>query len=194
MENVTKEEFLKQLEDSRLSLSRFTRAMARDYDDAKDLMSETILKAYEGYEKLVNKQAFQSYLFTIASRLHKRRIWRNKLFIPFSSTTHQDYQSVNPNAEVNLDIEILYKALNKLELKKREAITLFEISGFSLEEIADIQGGSVSGVKSRLKRGREELAKLLKVKDEPKFFLHNINENTKQTKSVDGLYTAKVKL
>lgn len=194
MDNVTKEQFLKQLETCRLSLSRFTRAMARDYEEAKDLMSETILKAYEGYEKLDNKQAFQSYLFTIASRIYKRRVWRRRLFIPFTSETHRDYQTINPRAEINLDVEALYIAMNKLEIKKREAITLFEISGFSLEEIAEIQGGTISGVKSRLKRAREELATILKVKDEPKFLIHNINEDKINTKSVDGLYTAKVKI
>jgi DNA-directed RNA polymerase specialized sigma24 family protein len=34
---------------------------------------------------------------------------------------------------------------------------LFEISGFPLEEIRQLQGGTLSGVKSRLKRGREQL-------------------------------------
>ncbi len=38
---------------------------------------------------------------------------------------------------------------------------LHEIVGMKMEEIADIQGGSVSGVKSRVQRGRAELERLL---------------------------------
>jgi len=40
-------------------------------------------------------------------------------------------------------------------------VILFEISGLSLQEIVEIQGGSLSGVKSRIVRGRERLAVLL---------------------------------
>jgi RNA polymerase sigma-70 factor (ECF subfamily) len=56
---------------------------------------------------------------------------------------------------------VLYSALNKLKEKYREAIVLFEISGFTLDEIRDVQGGTLSGVKSRLKRGREMLEKIM---------------------------------
>jgi DNA-directed RNA polymerase specialized sigma24 family protein len=38
---------------------------------------------------------------------------------------------------------------------------LFELSGFSIEEIREIQGGSISGVKTRLVRGREALRSML---------------------------------
>ncbi len=176
MDSANKEDFLKRLDECRPALSRFARAMTRDYEDAKDLVSETILKAYEGFDKLENKQAFQSFLFTIASRTYKRKLWRSRIFTPFVSKIHTDYQNEKPRADINLDIELLYKALNKINIKKREAITLFEISGFSIEEIAEMQGGTISGVKSRLKRAREELAILLKVRDEAKFLLHNINE------------------
>jgi hypothetical protein len=45
----------------------------------------------------------------------------------------------------------------------RETVVLFEVSDFTLEEIHKVQGGSLSGVKLRLKRGRELLAKTLGV-------------------------------
>jgi len=40
---------------------------------------------------------------------------------------------------------------------QREAIVLFELDGYSLEEIATIQGVTLSAVKTRLARGREKL-------------------------------------
>ena len=55
----------------------------------------------------------------------------------------------------------LYQALSRLPLAVREAIVLYEIEGFSQEEICNIQGGTLSGVKSRINRGRESLKKII---------------------------------
>lgn len=43
----------------------------------------------------------------------------------------------------------------------REAVTLSEIKGFSQKEVADIQGISYSGAKSRVQRGREMLKDMM---------------------------------
>jgi RNA polymerase sigma-70 factor (ECF subfamily) len=51
--------------------------------------------------------------------------------------------------------------LAKLPSRQREALVLFELSGFSLDEIRQLQGGTLSGVKSRMKRGREQLRRWL---------------------------------
>jgi RNA polymerase sigma factor (sigma-70 family) len=48
-------------------------------------------------------------------------------------------------------------ALATLEPAQREAIVLFELHGYSIEEIAEIQRASVAAVKSRLTRGRDRL-------------------------------------
>src|SRR5262249_32926208 len=49
------------------------------------------------------------------------------------------------------------EALATLAPATREAVVLFEIEGFAIEEIAVMQGDSVSAVKSRLVRGRRQL-------------------------------------
>ncbi len=49
------------------------------------------------------------------------------------------------------------RALSTLPPEQREAVVLFELEEFSIEEIAAIQMVSVSAVKSRLARGRERL-------------------------------------
>ena len=62
-------EFMELYEPCRESLVRFAHAMARNREDALDLVQETTLKAFDSFEKLKNKQAFKSYMFTIASRI-----------------------------------------------------------------------------------------------------------------------------
>ena len=49
------------------------------------------------------------------------------------------------------------RALGTLPPVQREAVVLHTIESFSVEEIASIQGVSVSAVKSRLARGRKRL-------------------------------------
>lgn len=141
-------------------LYRFIYAMTRQRDKADDLMSETILKAYEGFETLKEKQAFFSFVLTIAKRLHKRREWRARLF-SFDNEAIEASYSYGVSPETTVDTQIMLEALNDLPEKQREALILFEISGFSIEEICAIQGGTLSGVKSRLARGRQKLAALL---------------------------------
>jgi len=60
------------------------------------------------------------------------------------------------------DITLLYTVLNKLPSMQKEALILYELQGFSLKEIRELQGGSISSVKMRLVRGRTLLKKLLR--------------------------------
>ncbi|MFN7326423.1 MAG: RNA polymerase sigma factor, partial [Chitinophagales bacterium] len=60
-----------------------------------------------------------------------------------------------------MDREWLYKALSRLPEQQREAILLFEISGFSIKEIAVLQESSESAIKQRLSRGRQQLLEQL---------------------------------
>ena len=141
-------------------LSRFVHSMVWNRDDAKDVLSETVLAAYESFEKVKDHDSFLYYLFGIASRLAKKRDRRKKFWGIFEPSKAELIIS-HYNSESRTAINELYAALNKLPLKQREAISLFEISGFSIKEIAALQSTSISGVKSSLLRGREKLSQLL---------------------------------
>jgi RNA polymerase sigma-70 factor (ECF subfamily) len=56
--------------------------------------------------------------------------------------------------------ERMATALGKLPAVQREAVVLFELEGFSIEEIAAIQRVTASAVKSRLSRGRDRLRRV----------------------------------
>jgi RNA polymerase sigma-70 factor, ECF subfamily len=162
------ERFLALFGEVQLGLSRYARALMRDREEARDLVSETVTIAYEHFESLRDDRAFKSYLYTTATRLAHRKQKRERKFEPFDAAIAETlyYNGAAPDAGV--DIELLYKALEQLPEAMREAVVLFEISGLSLLEIQEIQGGSLSGVKSRIARGREKLANLLGARnDEP---------------------------
>jgi len=155
-------EFLELYSELEKRLSAFALALSRNREDAKDLVAETVLKAYETFDNLKSPQAFASYLFSIASRIHKRKIWRRRLFGGWNESFSDTLPAQDFDPDILFDVEELYKALAKLPNKMREALVLFEISGFSIKEIEEIQSSSNSAVKVRLKRGREKLAEIMR--------------------------------
>ncbi|MFI5263315.1 MAG: RNA polymerase sigma factor [Candidatus Kapaibacterium sp.] len=158
------EQFLDLIEPHKAGLARFCRALSHDSDTAKDLASETILITYERFETLQNKAAIKGYLYTVASRLARTERKLAKRNTSQDEALSVEYTGASPG--VLADIHLLQEALEKLPEKIREAIIMFEISGLSLAEITEIQGGSLSGVKMRIARGKRKLAKLLGVEDE----------------------------
>ncbi len=184
--NEKQRAFLELFKPVEQNLYRYARAMADSYEEAKDLAADTVLAAYEGFESLKHKEAFLSYLFTIASRIAKKKRWRKKFFGVYSEVEANQMPDCSQQSDKNLDIELLYRALGQLPAKQKEALTLFEISGFSLKEIQELQGGSLSSVKSRICRGREKLAQLLNENMDPNL------TNAKNLNTLDRLKLLRV--
>lgn len=162
--NERQERFLELYEQSRESLVRFARSLSSTNDDAKDLVQETTLAAYERFDSVKHPVAFKSFLFTIACRIHKRQTWRKRLFVRFQTADKNEIDDLvapNSNSDALYDIQALHKALRSLPKNQSQAVVLHEISGLTMEEIAVIQDVSVSGVKSRVQRGRKELSRIL---------------------------------
>lgn len=154
--------FLRLLEPVHDNLARFVQAMVRDREDARDLIAETILQAYQRFDTLRDEGAFLSFLFTIARRACRREMFKRRLHALFAPTSSaDDHPSNDRGPDTAADVATLYRGLAMLGAAQREAVHLFEIAGLSIEEIRAIQGGTISGVKSRLARGRRRLAVLL---------------------------------
>lgn len=141
---------------------RFCKAHAYGNYDADDLVNETVLAAYDNLEKLRNQKAFLHFLFGISSNILRNNARRNKFRGAFDDAKAERIVSTAPGGEQQVDVSVLYEALSQLSEKHREAVILFEISGFSIKEIMDIQGAGESAVKARLVRGRKKLAELMR--------------------------------
>ena len=143
------------------AFTRYCHGLTGSREDARDLVGDTVLVALENFAKLRKKESFKEWLFGIAHRLMLHVYRRSKFKGGYNEKDAHLLPDTEPSPDLHPDIEVLYTALGRLSLKQREAIVLFELSGFSLEEIRKIQGGSLSGVKTRLKRARENLRKIL---------------------------------
>jgi RNA polymerase sigma-70 factor (ECF subfamily) len=196
LDKKQKEKFLELIAREKESLLRYAKSICRNYEDARDIVSETTLRAYESFDKVENHISFKSYLFTIASRLHYRKSWRDRIFFKFKN--REDWNSFEENlatterSDLNHDIALLREMIARLPEKQKEALVLFEINGFSLEEIREIQGGTISGVKTRLHRARATLSDYFReennVQTEKKIKIENNSSQVSELK-LNPLYS-----
>ena len=168
------------------NLARYVRAMSRNPDEARDLMGETLLAAYERFDTLKAPAAFLSYLFTIARRTCRHRTRRFRFFAEYDAAQVARIHATTPAPDAAADVPALYSALDRLPTEQREAVVLFELSGLSLEEIREIQGGTLSGVKARVARGRRKLAKMLGVNEEEHPAPHHPEQQRNNTDNDDS--------
>jgi len=150
MSNKKKKQFMTLYEPIHAQFERFCKARAYGEMNYKDLMQETIVVAFEKLDQLHSNTVFLSFLFGISTRIlanANRKIREEKLPYQFEIA-----QGGKNEGEHNLEIEELYKALGHLPELQREALILFEISGFSVKEIASIQESSEDAVKQRFNK------------------------------------------
>ena len=166
--NKRQERFLALLEPRLEDLSRFCLAMTHEVEGGRDLMSDVILAAWERFDSLRDEEAFLSFLFTIARRTYHRRHRRERFFGEYDEQAALNIAVNGTPVWIGADVRALYDALAKLPEVQREAIVLFELTGLSLKEVAEVQKASLSAVKSRVSRGRERLAELLGIEPEVK--------------------------
>jgi RNA polymerase sigma-70 factor, ECF subfamily len=120
-----------------------------------------LLKALENFDKLDDESKFKNWIFTIITNTYisyyRKRFIRK--FISLDEFKDIDkLPGIFPRIENDEIYDEIYIALSGLNEKEKISFLLFEIGGFSIEEIRIIQNEkSTSAVKSRLSRTREKL-------------------------------------
>lgn len=134
--------------------------------EAEDVLQQSFLLALENFESLKDESKFRSWFFKIITTTFytaiRKHFWRKFLPMDDNFAYIENMPDVYDRALQSESRILLNKALNKLNAKERAALLLFEIAGFSIEEITAIQNEkSLSAVKSRLSRARSRLRKLV---------------------------------
>jgi RNA polymerase sigma-70 factor, ECF subfamily len=132
------------------------RRLCRSDPDGDDLFQEAVLRALDRLDDLRDPSRFRSWFFAILLSAHRQRhrrgFWRRLL--PLDDASEPLGASGADRIE---GAQRMAAALASLSAQQREAVVLFELEGFTLEEIAALQGDSLSAVKSRLSRARLRL-------------------------------------
>lgn len=139
------------------------RRLSRGPVDGDDLLQEAVLRAFNKLPALRDESCFRAWFYTILLSVHRNRarrgFWRR--FLPLEAVPDPAWEPAGPDGaaweEERQQAMRASRALATLPAVQREAIVLFEIEGFSIDEIATLQQASVTAVKSRLARGRKRL-------------------------------------
>jgi len=139
-------------------------------EDASDLTQEAFIKAFRSIGYFKGQSSFFTWLYRIAVNAALTHLKRNRLRRFFSFETMDQEVSQTEAMEVlaerlQTDKSLLAKelqeklneALQKLSLKHRTVVVLFEIEGLSHLEIAEVMNCSEGTVRSRLHYAKQQL-------------------------------------
>jgi RNA polymerase sigma-70 factor (ECF subfamily) len=140
------------------------------HDEAEDLAQDIFLKIFKALSTFDRRANFQTWIVSISRNLcidHYRSVRKERQTIarevdtgdlqpastdrgPYAAAEHQDLRAM------------LRQALQGLPLTLRTAVVLRDLQELSYQEIADRLNLPEGTVKSRINRGRLELARQLK--------------------------------
>lgn len=140
-------------------LGQFIRSRVSDPAAAEDILQDVFLRIQKRLGQLRDPARLQGWLYLIARNaiIDHYRTRRETVELPESMAAEP-----GPDAP---DVEGLKAAFRRmiysLPEPYREALVLTEFDGLTQQQLAERAGISLSGAKSRVQRGREQLKELL---------------------------------
>jgi len=148
-------------------------------EDASDLTQDAFIKAFQSINRFQGQSSFFTWVYKIAVNTALSHLRKNRMRTFFSlekvqedETNSQILNQLTDKTGADRDTylhelqEKLNEAMQKLSIKHRTVITLFEIDGLSHAEIAQIMECSEGTVRSRLHYAKQflqgELSKYLR--------------------------------
>src|SRR5579863_2090042 len=150
--------FLGTISELRPQLHRYCSRMTGSVLDGEDVVQEALFEAYRKLDQFDETRSLSPWIFRIAHnrcvdflRRRRSRDAAEANLAPAESALAADSASIF----VRPAIEHLVSLLPAMQ---RACILLKDVFDYSLEEIAELVGSTVGGVKAALNRGRTKLA------------------------------------
>lgn len=150
--------------------------LTRNRTEAEDLMQETYLKAWRGFESYMPGRPFLNWLLRIMQRAYldmrrrenpiRKADSLNALVSPGDGEIQEiqiadDARSAEEELLLAEFSEELRRAMDELPEVYRAAIVLCDLEECSYAEIAERQGTTIGTVRSRIHRGRKLLREVV---------------------------------
>jgi RNA polymerase sigma-70 factor (ECF subfamily) len=140
------------------------------HDEAEDLTQDVFLKIFKSLHTFDRRANFQTWLVSVSRNLcidHYRSVRKERETIdrdvdPGDLTPASTTASPFAALEQRDRVELLKKAMDQLPPTLRSAVLLRDIQELSYQEIADRLHLPEGTVKSRINRGRTELARQIR--------------------------------
>ncbi len=150
--------FLETISQLRPRLHRYCSRMTGSVMDGEDVVQDALFEAYRKLDQYDDSRPLSPWLFRIA---HNRCIdfLRRRGVRVEAETTAMSPDSVMPANPPVLGVgRAVERLVMNLPPKERACVLLKDIFDYTLEEIAELVGSTVGGVKAALNRGRSKLA------------------------------------
>jgi len=148
--------------------------MTRSPSDAEDLVQETYLRAFRGFQGFEEGTNLKAWMYRILTNTFIN-MYRKKQREPMTVSGDEmgdwylyerlDGSAVGPSAESSvleaIPEEDVKAAVDALPEGFRVVVLLVDVEGFSYKETAEMLGIPIGTVMSRLHRGRKSLEKAL---------------------------------
>jgi RNA polymerase sigma-70 factor, ECF subfamily len=153
------------------SLYRHARRMSRNHADAEDLLQDTMMRAYAGFESFRPGSNLKAWLFRILTNTYingYRRERRRPVQCSTEEVAEQSLaaaharfapgqRSAEDHVLDSLPDKDIEAAMQTLPQQFREVVYYADVEGFRYEEIAAMMKTPRGTVMSRLSRGRKRL-------------------------------------
>lgn len=124
--------------------------LMQHHQDAEDLTQETFLKAYNVFATLEVKKV-GAWLYRVATNTTYDVLRRRRL-IAFPSLDADDGERMHPvSGDLQEDVaerEAITAALSQIQRSYREVLLLQKVEGYTIEEIAHLQGRGYDATKT----------------------------------------------
>jgi len=150
--------FLETVSNLRPSLHRYCARMTGSVMDGEDIVQEALFEAYRKLDQYDESRPLKPWLFGIA---HNRCIdfLRKRKARSEAEAASGFTETVEPPDLAHLSIRpAVERLVTSLPPMERACVLLKDVFDYSLQEISELVGSTVGGVKSALKRGRMKLA------------------------------------
>ena len=150
------------------SLYNFAMWLARNREEAEDLVQETYAKALKGFSSFQPGTNFRAWMF----RILRNAFLNSRTGLRVSQTAPLELEADSPLMPVTeqtpesillrqIDHETLHRAIEELPVGFREVLLLRDVEDMSYQEIAETLSIPIGTVMSRLSRARRMLKDIL---------------------------------
>ncbi|MFN4766673.1 MAG: RNA polymerase sigma factor [Ignavibacteria bacterium] len=159
-----------------LQFKRFVHSIAirymRDDEDAKDITQEAFIKAYQSLNTFRGESHIRTWLYAITRNLCLNAIEKKKrqghltridTYDQFDIPADEQTDSIVMKSEFS---EFFADCMSILPEKQRETFILRHVEELSYEEISQMLGTSIGGLKANYFQAIQKLAQYLRSKDQ----------------------------
>lgn len=138
--------------------------MLQNEEEAKDVVQETLIKAWNKRNQLHTYQNMEAWCITVARNLSLDKLKsKHKRTVQLDTAHHIASPQPSPYkaTEQSDTMQALHKCIANLPEIQKQVLELRDIEGFSYQEISDVLKQNLNTVKVNLFRARKQVRKQL---------------------------------